>query len=144
MRRLATAAAFATALAMTPFAAFAEGVIGTDWQLLAIDGLLVDFPATLQLDDTGRVSGKAPCNRYSGQNSDQLPDLKLMGLASTRMACSHMADEDVFFKALALMTRLELDGTDNLILTGPESLSMEFVADPTNNQTVCKTCPPAE
>jgi heat shock protein HslJ len=139
MRLLALAAAFA----MTPLAASAESLTGTDWQLLAIDGLFVEIPATLRLDEPGSISGKAPCNRFSGRNQSKFPELKLQAIASTKMACDRLAEEQVFFQALGLMDRLDLDGS-NLVLTAPDGRSMEFVREPANSLIVCKTCPPTE
>jgi heat shock protein HslJ len=130
------------ALAMTATAAQARDATGIEWRLLAIDGKVVDIPATLTLDAAGRIAGKAPCNRYFGQNGASLPDLSLGGVAATRMACDRLADEQVYFDRLAAMTRAEMRGTGNLVLTGPDGRSMEFVRDPMNSLTRCLTCGP--
>ena len=51
---------FAALLTMSP--AYGDDLFGRDWQLLAVDGVMVDFAATLKLEADGAVSGKAPCN----------------------------------------------------------------------------------
>ncbi len=131
-------------LAMTTTAAQAQTPPVTEWELLAIDGKVVDFPATLILGADGEVSGKAPCNRYGGRNLSRLPDLQLGPLAATRMACDRLAEEQVFFDALSAMTRVDQLDTRTLILTGPEGHSMEFANDLKSTLTRCTTCPPKD
>ena len=136
--------ALAAALALIASTGEAQTLTGIDWELLAIDGKVVDIPATLRLEDDGAVSGEAPCNNWSSRNSASLPDLKLTGLRATRMACDRLEDEQHFFDAVTRMQGLALEGDRNLILTGPDGRSMEFVPDVMNNLTRCTTCPPAE
>jgi heat shock protein HslJ len=136
--------ALAIGLAMTPLAAFPQDVAGQDWQIIAIDGKLVDMPATLQVTEGGHITGKAPCNGFSARNAGALPELKLQGIRSTKMACDRLAEEQVFFRALAAMEHLKLDGPKNLILTGPEGRSMEFILATVSSLPECKTCPPKE
>ncbi len=128
------------AFAMTSTIGFSQTVFGVDWQLVAIDGQLVDIPASLLVMDDGGISGKAPCNSWSSRNSATLPDLKLRGIRATRRACDRLDDEQRFFDALAVMDRIEPDGDRNLILTGPDGRSMEFVRDRTVGTDICKTC----
>lgn len=135
---------FLAALAMTACTAEAQDPTGVEWELLAIDGQVVDIPATLTLDSLGNLSGKAPCNRYGGQNQASLPDLKLGGIAATRMACDRLADEQTYFDALSTMTRLERVDDRTLVLTGPDGRSMEFADDRMNSLTRCTTCAPKE
>lgn len=146
MRRLALAFGLAQSLAMTPLASLADSIDAFDWQLLAIDGLRVDasVTASLRIDAEGQVTGKAPCNSYGARNAAALPAFRLGGIRATRMACDKLAEEQVFFDALALMENMELDGDSNLILTGPDGRSMEFVVDRADSLTTCKTCPPTE
>ncbi len=139
MRFLSVFAALAMTAACT---ADAQDPAGVDWELLAIDGRLVNIPATLTIDSSGRVSGKAPCNRYSGQSTAALPDLKLDRVAATRMACDKLDKEQVFFDALTTMTRLAEMSESSLVLTGPDGRSMEFARGPITSQTRCTTCAP--
>jgi heat shock protein HslJ len=133
---LAVALSSGMALAQDP----APKITGIDWQLLAIDGTVTDTSATLRLEADGTLSGAAPCNRWSTMNTATLPDLALGGIRATRMACDRLADEQVFLDTLAAMTAMALDGDRNLVLTGPEGRSLEFVIE----RTVCKTCLPTD
>jgi heat shock protein HslJ len=138
--------ALAICLAMTPAASLAEPIQNFDWQLLAIDGTLVDasVTASLRIDADGQITGKAPCNSYGAQNMDLLPAFKLGPIRATKMACDNLLEEQAFFDALALMDTLGPDGDRNLVLTGPNGRSMEFVLDRMDNLTTCKTCPRTE
>jgi heat shock protein HslJ len=146
MRRtvLNVTTALTLATALTPTMTAAQTIPDTDWQLLAVDGLVIDYSATLRVDANGQISGKAPCNSWSAQNGADLPDLALKGIRATRMACDQLSEEQAFFDQLALMTKAELNGTRNLILTGLEGQSMEFVSDRMNSLTTCETCPPKD
>lgn len=127
MRPLALlAAALAAALAMTACTAQTPDPTGVEWQLRAIDGQAVDIPATIVFDAPNLISGKAPCNRYSGQNRATLPVLDVPGFAATKMACDRLDDEQVFFAALSAMTRLEALADGTLVLSGPDGRSMTF------------------
>ncbi|MES2548924.1 MAG: META domain-containing protein [Pseudomonadota bacterium] len=117
---------------------------GIEWQLLAIDGQIIDIPATLTLNANGSVAGKAPCNSYGGQNRATLPDLALPALRATRMACDRLADEKTYFTALSEMTRLERSSASTLVLTGADGRSMEFARDLQSSQTRCTTCAPQD
>ena len=108
---------------------------GVEWQLLAIDGAVTDTSATLRIEEDGTLAGAAPCNRWSSVNGAELPALELRGIRATRMACDKLDEEQAFFNALSLMTTLAPDGERNLVLTGPDGRSMEFVIE----RTVCKT-----
>lgn len=138
--------AFAISLAITPTASLADPILNTDWQLLAIDGTLVaaSVTASMQIAADGQITGNAPCNSFGAQNMGQLPAFSLGPIRATRMACDNLADEQAFFDALAVMETLQPDGDRNLVLTGPDDRSMEFVADRTDTLTTCKTCPKAE
>jgi heat shock protein HslJ len=142
MRRLA----LILTTALMPSMSLAQTPVGTDWQLLAIDGVVLDMTvsASLRIEEDGRIGGKAPCNSWSAQNGTDLPALSLKGIRATRMACDQLAEEQQFFDALSQMTNLALDGEKNLILTGPDGRSMEFVTDRMNSLTTCKTCPPKD
>ncbi len=138
MRRLA----LGLMLAITALPASAADVTGTDWQLLAIDGVFTDAPATLRIGADGTISGTAPCNGFSGTSQAALPALALTGLSATRRACDRLADETAFFEALTVMTEAKVAGLPrrNLILTGPDGRSMEFVTEVMNSLTRCLTC----
>lgn len=134
---------FAVLLAVIPALAGAQSYTGTTWRLLAIDGTLVEARSTLRIDVDNVLAGAAPCNRWQAMNGQPLPALQLGAIRSTRMACDQMAAETVFFNALALMTTVEQVG-ESLILTGPDSKTMEFVPDAADPAPACTTCPPPE
>lgn len=100
--------------------------------------------ASLRIEEDGTMTGKAPCNSWSTMNRASLPALDLGGIRATRMACDRLEDETAFFAALAAMTEARLEGRRNLILTGPEGRTMEFVLTRLNSLTRCLTCPPKE
>lgn len=131
-------------LAMTASTTQAQTPPVKEWELLAIDGKVVDFTATLTIGAEGEISGKAPCNRYVGRNFSRLPDLKLGPVAATRMACDKLAEEQVYFDALSVMTRVDQPDNRTLILTGPDGRSMEFADDLQSTLTRCVTCPPKD
>ena len=134
----------AIAATLVPAMTFAQTISGNEWQLLAIDGKIVEIPASLQIEDDGGIGGKAPCNSWSAMNAGTLPALRLNAIRATRMACDQLADEQVFFAALALMDTVALDGPKNLILTGPEGKSMEFTLASVSSLPECKTCTPKD
>jgi heat shock protein HslJ len=121
-----------------------ESPTGIDWQLLAIDGVVHPAAASLRIEADGTMRGRAPCNSWGTTNRAALPKLEILGIRATRMACDRMAEEQLFFDALAAMTEARMNGSRNLILSGPGGRSMEFVTDRTNSLTVCKTCPPED
>lgn len=132
----------ALAVALSPAMAFAQTYTGIYWQLLAIDGKLTETRATLRIDVDNVLAGAAPCNRWSAGNALPLPALALGGIRATRMACDKLADEQTFFDSLSLMTTVQPDGDQTLILTGADGRSMEFVREATDSTQVCKTCNP--
>lgn len=71
-----------------------------DWMLMEVDGLRVDYTATLNLGDPGRITGQAPCNRYFAGLTRKGDSFTLGAIGATKMACLQVAGEDDFFKAL--------------------------------------------
>lgn len=139
MRRL-----LALALTLFPAMAPAQTYTGIMWELLAIDGQPTDIRARLRIDVDNVLAGSAPCNRWSVNNGAPLPNLDLLRIRTTRMACDRLAEEQTFLDAMFAMKTVALDGDNNLILTGPDGRSLEFVPDRTDAQAVCKTCAPDE
>lgn len=143
MRRFLTFAVFV--LLAAPGTASAQDYTGTYWQLLAIDGVPGAGRATLRIDKDNVLAGAAPCNRWMAMNGPDLPALALGPMQSTRMACDRFAEEQAFFDALLQMTSVALDGERNLILSGTDGRTMEFVPDGADNAAEsCLTCPPSE
>lgn len=85
---------------------------------------LIDGDATIQFFEDGTVSGKAPCNRFSGEHKTTYPDTSIGPLAVTRMACPDLKGEEAFFRVLAGATSLQIEGnTLTLISDSGETLS---------------------
>ncbi|WP_112311204.1 META domain-containing protein [Pseudogemmobacter bohemicus] len=137
---VARSIALVTSLVLTTGAALsAETITSGEWLVIAQDGVRVSYEASFSIDVEGKVAGKAPCNRYFGQNQAGLPDLSLGALGATRMFCDHQADEDSYLKALGAMTRAGIRG-ETLVLTGPDDSSLEFARDPGSKSLICDTC----
>lgn len=130
-------------LLIAPLMAAAQTYADAYWQLLAIDGTRTETRATLRIDKDNVLAGAAPCNRWSASNGVDLPALALQAMRSTRMACDKLVEERAFFDTLALMTLVAPDGKRNLILSGPDGRTMEFVPDGADPAAeTCTTCPP--
>lgn len=140
MRRLVLVSLVATLL---PGMTMSQTLTDIDWTLLAIDGVVIDAPASLRLSPSGEITGKAPCNGYGARNSAVLPALAVGPIRATKMACDKLAEEQAFFDALGQMTEVRLEG-GHLVLSNADGRTMEFVVDPVNSRTVCVTCPPDE
>lgn len=130
------------ALALSPVIDIAEGIQDKDWQLLAINGQRVatEVTATLRIGADGQVTGQAPCNSFGGQTTGTLPEFQLGGIRATKMACDQLAAETAFFAALDQMRAATLMTADNLVMTGPDGQSLEFVPDRSAPDLVCTTC----
>lgn len=84
---------------------------GDDYVLQEMNGNTISAPTiTLNISDTGQISGQAPCNSYSANQSAPYPWFELGPIASTRRACPDLALETAYFNALASMTIAEVAG----------------------------------
>lgn len=99
---------------------------GVLWQLSEIDGKPFAARALLEFPGIGRISGQAPCNRFSGEFWSAYPWFDPGPLSATRRACPDLAEEDRFFEALERMTLAEADH-EFLILTDDARGSMVFI-----------------
>jgi len=88
-----------------------------DWRLSEVDGAPPEWEATLNLGEPGRLSGQAPCNRYSGAVTRDGTGFVPGAIAATRMACLHIKGEAEFFAILGGITTAE-QGPGMLVLTG--------------------------
>lgn len=99
---------------------------GTDWRLVEMNGAPAGGGVTATLTEDGRVTGQAPCNRFTAPYSGRWPDLTFAPAAATRMACPELAAETAFFAALGAVTHAAI-GDDGLTLTGPGGVALRFV-----------------
>jgi len=95
------------------------------WALAELDGAAYEARATLRFPEEGRIEGKAPCNRYSGDQGAPYPWFKAEKIAVTRRACPELDAEQAFLAALELMTLSEVAG-DTLILSNDNGREMVF------------------
>ena len=103
-----------------------DSVVGPVWVVQTLDGTAFSAAATLRFSPDGRVSGKAPCNRYFGAVEITGSVMTIGPLASTKMACKNLSDDYSYLAALGSMNQLRMD-SDRLILTGPTGSEMVFV-----------------
>ncbi len=79
-----------------------------------LDGAAFAARATISFPKPGSVRGLGPCNRYSADQKAPYPWLDLGPIAATRATCADVAQETLFFKALAQMSQIE--ALDDLII----------------------------
>ncbi len=84
--------------------------------------------ATIDLSETGKVSGEGPCNSYSAEQSAPYPWFDLGPIAATERACEDLSAEVTFFQALQSMTIAEVNGPI-IILTNDAKEEMVFEAN---------------
>lgn len=98
---------------------------GMVWQLSALDDDPVTFTAELTFPQPGRVSGRAPCNRFSGDLRAAFPDFRVDRIVSTKRACPELRAERRFIAALGAADRATRDG-DRLILSSESGPRLTF------------------
>lgn len=81
-------------------------LLALEWTLAEVDGQPVGYSATISVDSEGRVTGRAPCNRYFAGFTGTLPEFRPEAMGSTRMACDAMVNEDAYFALLQGVDRL--------------------------------------
>lgn len=99
----------------------------TEWRLVDIRGKAVTAPpgreATLQLlaeGDSHKAVGNGGCNRFGGTYTLEGSALRLGPLASTKMFCEGvMEQEQAFLDALSATTGYRIEAND-LLLLGPD------------------------
>lgn len=86
---------------------------GEEWTVTEIAGVAVPAgePVTLKFEETGHLSGQAPCNRYMGGFSIGGEGVTLGPLGSTMMACGDdaMQRERAFFDLMAKVNRFDIE-----------------------------------
>jgi len=81
--------------------------------------------ATIIFEDTGRVSGVAFCNQYSGNYTLEGSSIKFSELATTKKACGKtlMDHESKYFSNLENVTNYDVDG-DRLYLNDESGVAL--------------------
>jgi len=97
------------------------------WVLESVDGSAFAARAELEFPEEGKITGKAPCNRFFADQTAPYPWFTLGPIGSTKMACPAMEAEARFLGALAEMTLSEVAG-DTLILSNDAGREMVFRA----------------
>lgn len=107
MKRLLTLFALAACGPDETISAYGQG---DDYVLQELNGKVVNVPITLNIADSGQISGQAPCNRYSADQTAPYPWFALGPIISTRRACPELALESEYLTLLAQMTEAEVSG----------------------------------
>lgn len=96
-----------------------------EWRLVELDGNPFPANATIAFPSKSRIAGQGPCNRYSATQSAPRPWFEAGPVMSTKMACAELAEEQLFFKALAEMTLVDVLG-NILVLSNDAGREMVF------------------
>lgn len=99
------------------------------YTLRELDGEPWTSSGNITFPEAGTAAGQAPCNRFTAQQSAPYPWLELGPIATTRMLCPDMEQEQRFLEALASMSIAEVSG-DALILSNDAGRQMVFQAAP--------------
>ncbi|HHB81769.1 MAG TPA: META domain-containing protein [Aliiroseovarius sp.] len=95
------------------------------WQLSTLNSAPFPASASIAFPEPGRVTGHAPCNQFSAQQTAPYPWVEIKTIAATKMACDHGADEQSYFSALRAASIAEVSG-NSLILSNEHGLEMVF------------------
>lgn len=96
---------------------------GTEWQLIQLDGRSVKSePGHFTLKfESGSISGFGACNRLMGSyTTGERRALKIGPVASTKMACPNLDQEQQFLRAIEATTHYDMDGPMLLLLSNGE------------------------
>ncbi|WP_299722961.1 META domain-containing protein [uncultured Tateyamaria sp.] len=104
------------------------GAAGITWTLIEQNGAPFPARATLVFGEDGRVSGQAPCNRFTFTNDLPYPWFESGPVAATKMACPDLEAEGAFLKNLSAMTRVILGEDGNMTMANDEGGEMVFTA----------------
>ncbi len=98
---------------------------GTTWQLIQLGGQSIrpeegKFVVTFSVEKN-RMTGRGACNRLSGSfQTDNKRMLRIDDIASTRMTCPDIGQEQAFLRALQSTTHYDMDGPILLLLSDGE------------------------
>ena len=89
-----------------------SSIVGQMWSLQFIEGVgAVESKATLHIDEKGKVTGQAPCNRYFATAALKGTDIAIGKAGATMMACEQklMTQERAFFDAMEKVVSFEVE-----------------------------------
>jgi heat shock protein HslJ len=102
---------------------------GAEWTVTRIGTVAAaaEPRVTLEFGVDGRVTGKAPCNRFSGRYALTGEGLGITEIAGTRMACPAplMHQEQEFFAALAGVRGFSIPAPGRLLLQSGDGRDVE-------------------
>ena len=96
-----------------------------DFNLVSVDSRPFDGRATINVSETGKISGKGPCNSYFATQSAPYPWIEIGPIGATRRACPSLEQERSYFDALRSMTLAEVGG-GTLILSNDAGSRLIF------------------
>lgn len=99
--------------------------VSTEWQLVQLNGRAVPVEGdlfTVVFGEDGRLSGLGACNRFMGSYQTTETGGLTVGqnMASTRMFCPGLDQEQAFGDVLSGATHYEVDGDMLMLLTDGE------------------------
>ena len=110
----------------------AEAIFGHAWALTFIDGIgaVEGSKATLEVDEAGKVSGRAPCNGYSASAEIDGSTLTIGRPGATMMACEEalMKQEHAFFDALEKVAAFRIENGALLLTAKDGHVLLRFAA----------------
>lgn len=97
--------------------------------LRLMNGAVVQDGTTLDIGQTGRISGESYCNSYSAPQTAPYPWFEIGPVAATRNACPELAAETAYLDLLGRVALVEVSG-DTLILSNTDGVELVFQALP--------------
>ena len=96
---------------------------GSDFAVVAINGRPAPEGVTMRIGADGRVSGRTPCNHYTGQLTERYGAIAVSGMVVTRMACADPERdlaENRFTAAMGVVTAAGRTDGAEVVLTDAE------------------------
>ena len=102
---------------------------GGEWSVIEINGAapVADVRATLNFGGDGRLSGRGPCNNFTGSYRVTGEGLAISQLAGTMMMCepTRMQQEREFLDVIAGVSRFELTSGGRLVLHAADGRTLQ-------------------
>lgn len=106
-------------------------IYGQTWSLQFIDGMgAVESKATLRVEEGGKVTGRAPCNRYFASATIKGTEIALTKPGATMMACEQtlMKQESAFFDALEKVASFKMENGRLVLMAADGRELLRFAA----------------